>query len=122
MLPRRNRVVPRGELVAVVRRGALVRGGGVTLRILATRRQESRFAFVVSTKVAKKATVRNRLRRQMQEQVRRLLPRLPSGYDVVVSVQPGRGVSSATVAATLIRLLQRARFLAPHANLASKSL
>ncbi len=111
MLPRRHRVAPRAELLAVLRRGFVMRGGGLTLRILATRRPVSRFAFVVSTKVAQNATVRNRLRRQASEAVRRLLPRVAAGYDVVVTVHPGRVPPAAELVTALTHGLRRGRLL-----------
>jgi len=44
----------------------------------------SRFAFVVSTKVDKRAVIRNRLQRQMREIVRIALPKLKTGYVVLI--------------------------------------
>jgi ribonuclease P protein component len=43
----------------------------------------SRFAFVVSTKVAKHAVDRNRMKRVLRESVHHLLPTIKPGYDVV---------------------------------------
>ena len=42
--------------------------------------KNSRFAFIVSTKIDKRATARNRMRRVMSESVRHLLPQI-SGTD-----------------------------------------
>ncbi|TSC76528.1 MAG: ribonuclease P protein component [Parcubacteria group bacterium Gr01-1014_31] len=98
--------------MAVLRHGAMVRGGGLTVRVLPTGRQGSRFAFVVSNKVSKHAVQRNRLRRQLRELVRAMLPEVAGGYDVVVTVQPGRPVRT-TVALkdSLAIALRRVRLL-----------
>lgn len=43
----------------------------------------SRFGFVVSTKISKFATIRNRIKRALRESVRYSLVNLNPGYDVV---------------------------------------
>ena len=55
------------------------------LRYLANHLSLSRFAVVVSTKISKKATQRNRLKRQVREIIRLNQNRVKSGYDVVIS-------------------------------------
>ena len=107
MLSRRNRVSSRADLLAVRRRGMAVRGGGLTVRALRTGKPVSRFAFVVSNKVSKRATERNRLRRQLREIVRHWLPTVASGYDVVVTVQPGLPVRPTAALADALRDLWR---------------
>lgn len=44
-------------------------------------------AIVISTKVSKKATQRNRLKRQLREIIRHHLDQIKSGYDIVVSAK-----------------------------------
>lgn len=44
----------------------------------------SRFAFVISTKVDKRATVRNRMRRLLAESVQHMLPSLRPGIDGIL--------------------------------------
>lgn len=46
-------------------------------------REPPRFGFVVSTKISKKATLRNRVKRALREAVRHLLVYLPRGQDFV---------------------------------------
>ncbi|MBL7150438.1 ribonuclease P protein component [Candidatus Microgenomates bacterium] len=43
----------------------------------------SRFTFVVSTKISKKAVVRNRTKRLLSEAVRLLLPQIKKGFDII---------------------------------------
>jgi ribonuclease P protein component len=45
--------------------------------------RDTKFGFVISRKIDKKATVRNRLKRLLCEAVGRLLPKIKSGYDVL---------------------------------------
>ncbi len=46
-------------------------------------KDSSRFAFIVSTKISKKAVERNRVKRKLRETVRQLLDRIDSGFDVL---------------------------------------
>ena len=50
--------------------------------------ENSRFGFIVSTKISKKAIVRNRIKRVMAEIVRSSLNKLKNGYDVVFLIKP----------------------------------
>lgn len=57
------------------------------VKVLANNSATTRSAIVTSAKLSKKAVVRNRLRRQLSEIIRLSLPRLATGYDLVVSVK-----------------------------------
>lgn len=58
--------------------------GGVQIVSLKNNLEVARFAFIVPTKVDKRATVRNRIKRLLREQVRKFMPQLPIGRDVVI--------------------------------------
>ena len=72
-----------------MRSGKPVVGNGITIILDSSRTvrdgnyKNSRFAFVVSTKVDKRAVVRNRMRRVMSESVRHLLLQLKTSVDAV---------------------------------------
>ena len=57
------------------------------------RRDEPRFAVVISKKIHKSAVGRNRIRRRIYETVRHQLPRLRSDRDVVIMVVSGEVLS-----------------------------
>lgn len=44
--------------------------------------ESSKFGFIISTKIAKDATQRNRIKRALSEAVRQVLTQLKNGYDV----------------------------------------
>ena len=48
----------------------------------------SRFGFVISTKIDKRAVVRNRIKRLLREAVRSNLEKIPDGFDLVFVVRP----------------------------------
>ena len=50
--------------------------------------KESHFGFIISTKISKKAVVRNRIKRIMSETIRLNLPKLKKGFDIVFLIKP----------------------------------
>ena len=48
----------------------------------------SRFGFVISKKIDKRAVVRNRIKRLLREVVRENLEKIPDGFDIVFIVRP----------------------------------
>jgi len=48
----------------------------------------SRFGFVISKKIDKRAVVRNRIKRLLRQVVRERLEKIPNGFDVVFVVRP----------------------------------
>ena len=53
------------------------------------KKDTSRFAFVVSTKISKEAVQRNRIKRAMREAVRHRLDTVGKGYDIVFLAKTG---------------------------------
>lgn len=83
MLPKEYRI-PSPEIKRVMRRGVHAIKGAVVIISAKNNLAISRFAFIVPTKIDKRATVRNRMKRLLRERVRVLLPSLPAGRDVVI--------------------------------------
>ncbi len=50
---------------------------------------ETRFAFIVSNKVEKRAVYRNKIRRQLQAIAQKLISRVKKGYDIVIITKGG---------------------------------
>ena len=71
MLPPINRL-PKKQISSVLRRGTHVRSGIAEL-VYRKSVGTPRFAFIVSTKIDKRATARNRMRRVLSESVRHIL-------------------------------------------------
>ena len=71
-----------------------------------------RVGFVVSKRVSKRAVDRNYIKRLLSEAMRALLPRLPSGLDVVVSArQKANTADLRALEQDMLTLLRRARLL-----------
>ncbi len=74
-----------------------------------------RVGIVVSTKVSKKAVVRNRLRRRFYAQMRELLARLDGGVDIVIMVRhQAIDQDSSQIGNDLEKTLNRANLLKPN--------
>ena len=82
MLPKERRLVSDYDFRKVRRGGRKVSNTLFDFYYLPTG-TPSRFGFVVSTKLDKRAVRRNRAKRILREEVRLLLPRIGSGFDFV---------------------------------------
>lgn len=67
--------------------GRRVVGKNLEIRVLPTTNQDPRFAIIVSTRVDRRATARNRIRRLVSEAVRLTLSRIRQDVDVVITVR-----------------------------------
>ncbi|WKZ25352.1 MAG: ribonuclease P protein component [bacterium] len=89
MLPSRNRLKKKVNFARIEIDGKMYQstsfGMGSYFR---DDNEESCFGFIISTKISKKAVVRNRIKRIMSEVVRQKLPTLKKGYDVVFLIKP----------------------------------
>ncbi|OGY90092.1 MAG: ribonuclease P protein component [Candidatus Komeilibacteria bacterium RIFCSPLOWO2_01_FULL_52_15] len=88
MLPRDHRLRGDQQFKKLARYGRSFFGSAVHLKMVQSGQQQTRFAFVVSTKISKRAVVRNTIRRRMREIIRKELPQLKSGFDVLLIARP----------------------------------
>jgi len=89
MLPKKYRLKKSGDIKSVLKLGRIVREGFLILKARENNLSSSRFAFLISLKVSKKATVRNRLRRKLSEFIRLNLSDIErncSSFDAVLIV------------------------------------
>ena len=82
------------------------------LKLLSNHLDVSRFCIVISTKISKKAVVRNKARRQLNSIIYKYLAKLKPGYDIVVLTKPAVTVTEFNqLEKSLISLLTKARLL-----------
>lgn len=84
MLSKNNRLHKEKEIKSLIHRGQTFFLPEFIIKYQKNQQDSSRFTFVVSTKVDKKAVVRNRLKRQLREAIRTLLPEVVGGFDVLI--------------------------------------
>ena len=89
MLPKINRLKRKNDFERVFKKGKGFKEDFLTLRIAPNDLEVTRFGFVVSQKVSKKAFLRNKIKRRLRELVRLKLPQLKKGKDEIIIVSPG---------------------------------
>ncbi|OKH10909.1 ribonuclease P protein component [Fischerella major NIES-592] len=107
-LPKANRLKSRKDFQAVFREGTCRHGSYMTLRALRPSSMKKpsdnvkstnsvlfpiKIGISISTKVSKRAVVRNRLKRQVSAALHQLLPLLSPGWRLVVVVKPAAAES-----------------------------
>lgn len=110
MLPSVNRL-PASEIRTVTRSGKRFFSGPLQLIIIPSTSPVSRFAFIVSTGVDKRATVRNRMKRLLREAVQHFLPSLKSAVDVVIMTKKGLPDTQKQVETLVKEIFQKAGLL-----------
>ena len=112
MLARPFRLVKPQDFSKVYKRGKRFSGGALSLIYLKSNQNTTRFGFVVSTKHVGKIVRRNRLKRILKEEIRRLWKDLRGGVDVVIQARPGVGdIPSPEIRGELMGLLKRTNLL-----------
>ncbi|MFA6307540.1 MAG: ribonuclease P protein component [Patescibacteria group bacterium] len=84
MLPKENRLHLDKEIKDLVKSGQSFFLPELVIKYKANQEQLSKIGFIVSTKVDKKAVSRNKVARQLREVVREALPKLKTGYSVLI--------------------------------------
>jgi ribonuclease P protein component len=70
-------------------KGYSARSENLVIKSLRNEKDISRFSFVISTKVDKRAVKRNLVKRRLREIVRLRLKKIRAGYDIVFIAQKG---------------------------------
>lgn len=84
MLSRKHRLSFNEDFDRVKKEGSLYQGKLFAISVLKRGdTNPSRFGFVVSTRVSKKAVERNKAKRRLREVVRKSLGEIKTGYDVL---------------------------------------
>lgn len=92
MLPRVNRLKKNKEFERVFKKGQSFREGFLILRAVPNNLKNSRFGFIVSSKVSKKAVVRNKIKRWLRVAILSELKKVDKTrelVDIIIIVKPG---------------------------------
>ena len=112
MLARRNRLRKSRDIQRVSKQGRLAAGAFITVRTQANRFQLIRCAVVISKKVDKRAVVRNRCRRRVQEILRTHLSELQGGSDILIYIRKDiSDLSVAEIQSEVLNTLKRVNLL-----------
>lgn len=88
MLPRQHRLTKEKDFNKTFKSGKSCFGKVLGIKSFKNSLEHSRFGFVVSNKVAKKATVRNKVKRQLRDIVHKELKNVKAGYDFLIIALP----------------------------------
>ena len=89
MLPSENQLKKEKDIERVFKKGKSFKEGFLVLKIINNDLENSRFGFVVSTKISKKASLRNKIKRRLRELVRARLKKIKTGADGLFVAVPG---------------------------------
>lgn len=91
MLQSQNRLKTDRDFKTVLRQGRSFYSSNIKLKLFKNSLKYNRFGFIIGTKISKKATIRNRVKRQVREIIRLKTKGslLKSGFDVVISLAGG---------------------------------
>ena len=89
MLGKKYRLTKKEDFDDVFEKGVWVRGRLLSLRIKKTASAlPPRIGFVVGARIAKKAVIRNRIKRQLRASFSKHIKKIKRGRDIVVVVTP----------------------------------
>lgn len=112
MLPRHNRLRKTNDFKKVFDRGLFVNDKCISFKVAKNDLEVSRFGFIVSSKVSKKAVVRNKVKRWLRAAMSEYLAQIKSGYDVIVITRPDIANSDFHEIKDMVnRLLRRSKLL-----------
>jgi len=88
MLNKVNRIQKSGDFNKIFRQSRPVQSGKITIRAIAGNQEKpSRFGFIISNKIDKRATRRNSLKRRLRSIAREILPQIKKGNSIIVLVR-----------------------------------
>jgi ribonuclease P protein component len=109
-LPKINRLKAKKDVNLVLAKGRTQKGKLLVFKFLETNLDRSRFAFIVSKKISKKAVVRNKIKRRISEIVRERIKNLSKRVDGVFIALPGiEKESFQTIKEEIEKIFQKAK-------------
>jgi ribonuclease P protein component len=109
MIAKPNRLKRKKDFTKVFKKGKFLKGEGIILNFLQNKKTQSRFGIVVSQKISKKASERNKIKRRIRAAIFEKIPNLKSNFDVVIIATPSiKNESFQTIKKTINKLFQKA--------------
>lgn len=89
MLPKLQRIKKKKDFEAIFKKAKSFKKGFLIFKVSKNSLDVSRFGFVVSQKVSKKATIRNKVRRRLASIIKSEVNKIANGIDVIIIALPG---------------------------------
>ncbi len=110
MLAKEYRLSKDKDFQNVYKKGHILYSLFFNLKFLPNNPKSSRFGIVISTKISKKAVVRNKSKRQIREAIHKNIDNINKGFDVVILTKPAiTTANQEKIEQTLIFLLEKAK-------------
>lgn len=111
-LKKQNRLTAKDFLKIQRQKGFFARSSILSIKTVKNNLGASRFGFVVSAKVSKKAVERNKIKRQLRDIVRKNKDDVKIGFDVVIIAPPAlKGVKYQKIKEDLMSLFKKLKLL-----------
>ncbi len=108
-MPQKRRL-PKKLIERILKKGKSVDSGYVLLKYLIFPDKQSSFAVIVSAKTAKKAVLRNKLKRRGRAIITKLLPLIGKGiFAILIFKKESVGVAFPELERTIIGLFKKAK-------------
>lgn len=88
MLKKENRIRKKKDFDRAFKAGRSFFGKIIGLKVVVNDLEYSRFGIIISAKVSKKAVERNRIRRIIREEIKKVIQKINLGKDFVFIVNP----------------------------------
>ncbi len=88
MLPKKYRLTKENDFKIIVKQGKSFFIKELGIKYFKNNLDYSRFGFIVSTKIDKRATVRNKIKRRLREIVYQNLSKIKPGFDILILTKP----------------------------------
>jgi ribonuclease P protein component len=112
MLPGRYRISRKKDFERAFKKGNRYDNDFLFLKIFKNNLKISRFGFIVSRKISKKANIRNKIKRQISEIIKLELPKIEKGFDIILLTKPGiEKINFKKIKENLKKILRKANLL-----------
>jgi len=112
MLAKKYRITTTKDFQNIFKKGGILFNPFLNIKFLPTQLSNSRFGIIVSTKISKKATVRNKIKRQLRAIIYKNLANIKQNYDIIILTKPAITTQTITkIESNLIYLLKKAGLL-----------
>lgn len=91
MRAKENRLKKKKDFALVFKKGQGVKEDLLVLKFLPNQLKNSRLGIIVSQKVSKKATSRNKIKRRLKNLIQIKMPNIKKKVDIVIITLPGLG-------------------------------
>ena len=112
MLPQNSRLQNEKDIERVYKKGKSFKEDFLVLKVMKNTLAKSRFAFIVSQKVSKKAVARNKVKRRLRETIKKQTKIIATGFDsLVIARSETVEKNFSEIEKVLTKLLKRAKLI-----------